>query len=148
MEHRSDSSHSGLEDAYIGCRVREARAEHGMTQEELAGHVGVEHKHISQITAMIIRNNFRRIELVQLPSKVLRFLFIWHLNYFSRGKDYEKCWGLGMAQNGRGWQTAVRREVGIMLGFRILSECCCGDDRYGDVACSGISAGSGFQTDT
>ena len=34
MEHRSDSSHSGLDNAYIGCRVREARAEYGMTQEE------------------------------------------------------------------------------------------------------------------
>ena len=84
MEHCSDSSHSGLEDAYIGRRVREARTEHGMTQEELAGHVGVEHKHISQITAMIIRNDFRRIELVQLPAKFCVFLFIWHLNFISR----------------------------------------------------------------
>lgn len=49
MEHRSDSSHSGLEDAYIGCRVREARAEYGMTQEELAGDVGVDPKYISRI---------------------------------------------------------------------------------------------------
>ena len=49
MEHRSDSSHSGLDDAYIGCRVREARTEHGMTQEELAGDVGVDPKHISRI---------------------------------------------------------------------------------------------------
>lgn len=42
MEHRSDSSHSGLEDAYIGCRVREARTEYGMTQERLTGDVGVD----------------------------------------------------------------------------------------------------------
>ena len=49
MEHRSDSSHSGLDNAYIGCRVREARAEYGMTQEELAGDVGVDPKHISWI---------------------------------------------------------------------------------------------------
>ena len=49
MEHRSDSSHSGLDNAYIGCRVREARAEYGMTQEELAGDVGVDPKYISRI---------------------------------------------------------------------------------------------------
>jgi len=49
MEHRSDSSHSGLKDAYIGCRVREARAEYGMTQEKVAGDVGVDSKHISRI---------------------------------------------------------------------------------------------------
>ena len=49
MEHRSDTSTSGLEDAYIGCRVREARAEYGLTQEELAGDVGVDPKHISRI---------------------------------------------------------------------------------------------------
>lgn len=49
MEHRSDSSDSGLEDAYIGCRVREARAEYGLTQEELASDVGVDPKHISRI---------------------------------------------------------------------------------------------------
>ena len=49
MERRSDSSVSGLEDAYIGCRVWEAREEYGMTQEELAGDVGVDSKHISRI---------------------------------------------------------------------------------------------------
>ena len=73
MEHRSDSSDSGLEDAYIGCRVREAREGYCMTQEELAGDAGVDPEHISQITAMIIRNDFRRIELVQLPAKFCGF---------------------------------------------------------------------------
>ena len=36
MEHDSDSSHFGPDYAEIGCRVREARAEYGLTQEELA----------------------------------------------------------------------------------------------------------------
>ena len=49
MEHNSDSSHSGLDYADIGCRVREARVEYGLTQEELAEDVGVDAKHISRI---------------------------------------------------------------------------------------------------
>lgn len=49
MEHNSDSSHSGLDYAGIGCRVREARVEYGLTQEELAEDVGVDAKHISRI---------------------------------------------------------------------------------------------------
>ena len=49
MEHNSDSSHSGLDYADIGCRVREARVEYGLTQEELANDVGVDPKHISRI---------------------------------------------------------------------------------------------------
>lgn len=49
MEHNSDSSNSGLDYADIGCRVREARVEYGLTQEELAEDVGVDAKHISRI---------------------------------------------------------------------------------------------------
>ena len=49
MEHNSDSSHSGPDYADIGCRVREARVEYGLTQEELANDVGVDPKHISRI---------------------------------------------------------------------------------------------------
>ncbi|MDD6282309.1 MAG: helix-turn-helix transcriptional regulator, partial [Oribacterium sp.] len=48
MEHNSDSSHSGSDYADIGCRVREARVEYGLTQEELAEDVGVDAKHISR----------------------------------------------------------------------------------------------------
>ena len=49
MEHDSDSSHFGPDYAEIGCRVREARAEYGLTQEELASDIGVDPKHISRI---------------------------------------------------------------------------------------------------
>jgi O-acetyl-ADP-ribose deacetylase (regulator of RNase III)/DNA-binding XRE family transcriptional regulator len=49
MEHNSGSSHSGLDYADIGCRVREARVEYGLTQEKLAEDVGVDAKHISRI---------------------------------------------------------------------------------------------------
>ena len=49
MEHNSDSSDSDPDYADIGCRVRKARAEYGLTQEELANDVGVAPKHISRI---------------------------------------------------------------------------------------------------
>lgn len=49
MKHNSDSSHSGSDYADIGCRVRKARVEYGLTQEKLAEDVGVDAKPIRRI---------------------------------------------------------------------------------------------------
>ncbi len=76
MEHRSDSSHSGLEDAYIGFRVREARAEYGMTQEKLAGDAGVDPKHISRIeTGRKHRSDQLIRRISEATGKPLRFFY-------------------------------------------------------------------------
>jgi len=76
MEHNSDSSYSDPDYADIGCRVREARAEYGLTQEELANDVGVDPKHISRIengsrngSAQLIR------KISEVTGKPLSFFY-------------------------------------------------------------------------
>lgn len=61
---------------YIGCRVREARAEYGMTQEELAGDAGVDPRHISRIETGRKHGSDQLIRrIIEATGKPLSFFY-------------------------------------------------------------------------
>lgn len=76
MEHNSDSSYSEPDYAEIGCRVREARREYGLTQEELANDVGVDSKHISRIENGRKQGSLQLIKRIsEVTGKPLSFFY-------------------------------------------------------------------------
>jgi transcriptional regulator with XRE-family HTH domain len=76
MEHNQEASFEVPDYAVIGCRVREARNEYGLTQQELAKDVGVDPKHISRIESGHRRGSdalIRRIS--EVTGKPLSFFY-------------------------------------------------------------------------